>query len=114
MRRPDELTDDQRHQLQQILDRSEDIAAAHRLAAAFAHLLRQRRGADLETWAHQAEACDVREIRSFATTLRQDRDAVVAGLTLSHSNGATDAVPACCRAGSSPGLPNCGRTRLCC
>jgi transposase len=90
MRRPDELTDDQRHQLQQILDRSEEIAAAHQLAAGFAHLLRQRRGADLETWVYQAEAGDVREIRSFATTLRQDWDAVVAGLTLSHSNGPTE------------------------
>ena len=90
MRRPDELTDNQRDQLQQILDRSEEIATAHRLAADFAHLLRQRRGSDLDTWAHQAEACGVREIRSFATTLRQDWDAVVAGLTLSHSNGATE------------------------
>jgi len=90
MRRPDELTDDQRHQLQQILGRSEEIAVAHRVATSFAHLLRQRRGADLETWVHQAEACDVREIRSFATTLRHDWDAVVAGLTLSHSNGPTE------------------------
>jgi transposase len=90
MRRPDELTDDERHQLHQILDRSEEIATAHRLAADFAHLLRQRRGSDLDIWAHQAEACDVREIRSFAITLRHDWDAVVAGLTLSHSNGATE------------------------
>jgi transposase len=90
MRRPDELSDDERHQLQQILDLSDEITAAHQLATGFAHLLCQRRGADLETWADQAEACDVREIRSFATTLGQDWDAVVAGLTLAHSNGPTE------------------------
>jgi transposase len=90
MRRPDELDDNERDRLHQILSRSDEISTLHQLAAGFALLLRQRRGADLETWVQQAETSGVREICSFATTLRRDWDAVVAGLTLSHSNGATE------------------------
>ncbi|WP_246258533.1 hypothetical protein [Amycolatopsis anabasis] len=44
MHRPDELTDDERDQLHQIANRSDEIATTHQLAASFTLLLRQRRG----------------------------------------------------------------------
>ena len=48
----------------------------------------QRLGAQLEEWMSQATAAGApREIKSFAEFLRQDYDAVKAGLTLSWSNG---------------------------
>ncbi|WP_165968403.1 transposase [Saccharopolyspora elongata] len=89
MRRPEDLDDDERQQLDAVLSRSEEVATTSRLAAEFTLLLRQHRGTELDTWSDQAEASSVREIRSFATTLRRDWDAVVAGLTLPHSNGPT-------------------------
>jgi transposase len=90
MRRSEELADGEREHLDRILRRSDQVAVTGRLAAAFASLLRQRRGHELEEWTRQAEASGVREIRSFATTLRRDWDAVVTGLTLSHSDGPTE------------------------
>uniref|UniRef100_UPI000A626121 ISL3 family transposase n=1 Tax=Nocardia miyunensis TaxID=282684 RepID=UPI000A626121 len=90
MRRPDDLGDDEREQLRAIIQRCDEIATAARLAAEFAMILRQRRGTELSDWAQRAEAGDVREIRAFAITLRRDWDAVVAGLTLPHSNGPTE------------------------
>ncbi|MBB5803356.1 transposase [Saccharothrix ecbatanensis] len=90
MRRPEELTDREREHLDRILCRSDQVAVTGRLAAEFASLLRQRSGHQLEDWVRQAEAGDVREIRAFATALRRDWDAVVAGLTLPHSNGPTE------------------------
>ncbi|WP_053720597.1 ISL3 family transposase [Saccharothrix sp. NRRL B-16348] len=90
MRRPEELTDREQEHLDRILRRSDHVAVTGRLAAEFALLLRQRRGHELEAWVRQAETSDVTEMRGFATALRRDWDAVVAGLTLSHSNGPTE------------------------
>jgi transposase len=90
MRRAAELPEKERGQLRHLLERSVEIATTHRLATGFAHLLRHRRGERLESWAHEAESCAVREIRSFATTVRRYWDAVVAGLSLPQSNGPTE------------------------
>ncbi|MFD9657193.1 transposase [Streptomyces mirabilis] len=56
----------------------------------FADLLRHRRHLLLGEWIRQAEGCDLRSIRSFADFLRQDIDAVTAGLTLSYSSGVVE------------------------
>ncbi|MFF3579481.1 transposase [Streptomyces mirabilis] len=49
-----------------------------------------RRGHLLDEWIRWAEGCDLRSIRSFASFLRQDLDAVTAGLTLSYSSGVVE------------------------
>nr|WP_232542455.1 ISL3 family transposase [Nocardia bovistercoris] len=90
MGRPDELDDDERDRLRAITERCEEIAVTTQLAAEFAMILRQLRGDELSDWAQRAEACGVREISAFAITLRRDWDAVVAGLSLSYSNGPTE------------------------
>jgi transposase len=90
MRRRDDLTDDERERLRTITDRCDEIATTAALATEFATLLRQLRGAELEAWTQRAQASGIREISSFATTLHRDWDAVVAGLTLPHSNGPTE------------------------
>ena len=50
-------------------------------------MLCHRRGERLETWAAQAEASPVSELRGFARGLRRDWAAVTAGLTVSYSSG---------------------------
>ncbi|MGC5005404.1 transposase [Streptomyces sp. DT203] len=60
------------------------------MARAFADLVRHRRGHLLGEWIRQAEGCDLRPIRSLANFLRQDFDAVTAGLTLSYSSGVVE------------------------
>jgi len=65
------------------------IATAVDLAADFLVLLRRREGERLPAWLDQAEASGLDDLERFAPTLRQDREAVQAGLTLHYSPLAT-------------------------
>ena len=53
-------------------------------------MLRRREGERLPAWLEAAEASGIDELARFAGKLRQDRDAVQAGLTLRYSNGQTE------------------------
>jgi transposase len=67
-----------------------DITQACNLARTFTDLVRHRRGHLLGDWIRQAERSDLPSIRSFASFLRQDFDAVTAGLTLAYSSGVVE------------------------
>lgn len=67
-----------------------DIAAACDFARVFADLSRHLRGHLLMEWIKQAERDAPTSIRGFAGYLRQDLDAVTAGLTLPYSSGAVE------------------------
>ena len=71
-----------------------ELQTALALFAAFATLIRERRdpspACQLEQWMAQATASGVREIKAFATKLRQDAEAVLAALTLPCSQGQTE------------------------
>ncbi|MFK0016920.1 ISL3 family transposase [Streptomyces sp. NPDC091027] len=54
MRRPDSLTDNQREQLDRILDACPDLATARDLAHEFSAIARERRGHDLAHWMARA------------------------------------------------------------
>ncbi|MFI2434372.1 transposase [Streptomyces sp. NPDC018957] len=83
-------------------DRLEAEAAAHvgagdaqcaprlRLARAFADLVRHRRGYLLLEWIRQAEPDAHKLLKGIAGLLRQDLDAVTAGLTLPWSSGVVE------------------------
>ncbi len=58
-------------------------------------MLRLRRGHEFETWLQAVEASHIAELCRFAQSLCKHKDTVIAGLTLSHSNG-----PAACPAAS--------------
>jgi len=92
-RRPERRTDEQRASLKHL--GAEDptdptIATAVDLAAAFLIMPRRREGERLPAWLEAAEASGISERERFAPKLREDHDAVPAGLTLRHSNGQTD------------------------
>jgi len=85
---PDTLTDDERVTLKELRDRCPDLDTACGLVSSFAEMLVHRRGEQkLEAWALQAEASNDTELRGFATGLRKDWQAVMAGLTLPWSSG---------------------------
>ncbi|MEV6112980.1 transposase [Streptomyces sp. NPDC052109] len=67
-----------------------DITEACNLARAFTDLVRNRRGHPLTEWIRQGERCGQRSIRSFGSFLRQDLDAVTAGLILPYSSGVVE------------------------
>lgn len=53
----------------------------------FAQMLRDRRGEELDQWLHAAFHSDIPELRAFVRKLRQDQQAVQAGLVLKWNNG---------------------------
>jgi transposase len=87
MRPRDALTDREEERLQDVKIACPDIARACDLARSFHDLLTHRRGQLLLDWIRQAEQDAPAPVRSFAGFLRQDLDAVTAGLTLEWSSG---------------------------
>jgi hypothetical protein len=62
----------------------------HRLSVLFqqfAQMLRDRRGEELDQWLHAALHTGIPELRAFVRKLRQDQQAVQAGLVLKWNNG---------------------------
>ena len=87
---PSKLTDDDRAALAQITARCPELTTTRDLAREFADMLCNQRGEHLETWAGQAEASPVSELRGFSKGLRKDWAAVTAGLTTPYSSGAVE------------------------
>ncbi|WP_392667657.1 transposase [Streptomyces sp. LN785] len=90
MRPRESLTDEQEQQLLQGRLACPDITRACDLTRAFADLARHRRGQLLMDWIRQAEQDAPPPMHSFAGLLRQDLDAVTAGLTLTYSSGVVE------------------------
>ncbi|MDQ1073751.1 ISL3 family transposase [Streptomyces canus] len=90
MRPRDTLTKSQDERLLQVRLACPDITRACDLARAFADLVRHRRGYLLLEWIRQAEQDAPKPMKGFAGFLRQDLDAVTAGLTLPWSSGAVE------------------------
>ena len=87
MRDRDRLTADEVEKLDQVRLACPDIARACDLARVFRDLVRNRRGHLLLDWIRQADRDSAAPIHGFAGFLRQDLDAVTAGLTLVWSSG---------------------------
>jgi transposase len=90
MSRPGTLASGEQALLEVILDGCPELASVTAHVRAFAGLMTERRGRDLEQWMSQVAACGDPALRSFVTGLRRDQDAVTAGLTLRWSSGAVE------------------------
>jgi transposase len=86
-RHPDSLTDDERSARDAVLDRSPGLRAVRDRVGEFAQILLQRRGHELHDWMRRVDIDGAPALRSFATGLERDLDAVTAGLTLPYSSG---------------------------
>lgn len=86
-RHPDRLSDDERTELESLMERSPALAATRDLVQGFAEIMIERRGSDLGAWMTAVDANGDRAVRSFVAGLRRDLDAVTAGLTLPYSSG---------------------------
>ncbi|MFF4121113.1 ISL3 family transposase [Streptomyces sp. NPDC001714] len=84
------LTDSQNERLLQVRLACPDITRACDLARAFADLVRHQRGYLLLEWIRQAEQDAPKPVRGFAGFLRQDLDAITAGLPLPWSSGVVE------------------------
>ncbi|MFF3420781.1 transposase [Streptomyces sp. NPDC002698] len=84
------LTESQDKRLLEVRLACPDITRACDLARTFADLVRHRRGYLLLEWIRQAEQDAPKPMQGFAGSLRQDLDAVTAGLTLQWSSGVVE------------------------
>jgi len=87
LRRPADRTDEQTAYVARLLQEDAPIAAAYTLTQDFATMLRQREGERLDRWVEDAAHSGIEDLKRFALGLRDDYDAVQAGLTLEYSNG---------------------------
>jgi transposase len=77
--------------LERLCARCAELAAARRLAQAFAALVRERQGAPaLRRWLDEAAGCGLPALVTFAAGLRRDEAAVAAGVTLPWSSGVVE------------------------
>ena len=90
LRRPEKRNEDQEAAIQALAALQPEIGHAVRLFEWFAHILRNRESQQLEEWTAEAEGTGVTDMKGFVAKLRQDWDAVLAGLTLSWSQGQTE------------------------
>jgi len=90
MTRPDRIADTDLASLEAILASSPELAAVTASVRAFAAIMNERRGRDLEQWMTAAIATGEPALRSFVTGLHADQDAVTAGLSLPWSSGVVE------------------------
>ena len=91
IRDPKQLTAEKQAELELICQRSETARQTYALTQQFMTMLRLRRGQEFEAWLSAVEASHIAELRRFAHSLCTDKEAVMAGLTLSYSNGPVEA-----------------------
>nr|WP_195911293.1 transposase [Streptomyces kaniharaensis] len=85
---PDHRSESQQVLLKELRIRCGELADACDLVSRFASMIVNRRGQEeLEQWTADAEASALPGLRGFATGLRKDWDAVMAGLTLRWNSG---------------------------
>ncbi|WP_203880397.1 ISL3 family transposase [Planobispora takensis] len=92
MTHPDRLDAANHVQLKQILTCCPDLEAAAEHVRGFAAMMTGRNGHLLDDWIATTAAGSSPQLAAFATGLRRDHAAVVAGLTLPHSSGAVEGI----------------------
>jgi transposase len=88
---PEDLTTKEQIELDLICQYSQTARTTYDLTQQFLTMLRKRRGQNFETWLSAVEASHIAELGRFADSLCKDKEAVIAGLTLSVSNGPVEA-----------------------
>ncbi|MGW2936612.1 transposase [Streptomyces sp. NPDC001156] len=89
-RHPDHLGTDQAQRLKEIVARCPELDRAAVHVRTFAELMNNRQGCRLNQWIKDVRSDDLPALHTFVNGLGQDRDAVVAGLSLPYSSGAVE------------------------
>jgi transposase len=87
LRRPERRTLEEQERLTQLTAQDAQLANAIALAQDFAQLVRQRQPKHLDPWLARAAVSPLLPLQRFAKGLRDDYDAVKAGVTLPWSSG---------------------------
>jgi transposase len=87
LRRPEELSAEEQESILMLRQSHPEIDLAYDLVQQFAQMLRTRTGEHLHAWLAKVVDSQIPELQSFTLGIERDKPAVVAGLTLPHSNG---------------------------
>lgn len=90
LRRTSDLTEEEDRALRQLCQLHPQVKHLNALFQQFAQMLRDRRGEDLDQWLYAAFYAGIPELRAFVNKLRQDQEAVQAGLVLKWNNGVVE------------------------
>jgi len=83
----DDLKEKEQEELLAMCQASTTAETIYQLVQEFFRLVRTRQGTQLDSWLSKVEASAIPELQCFANGLERDKAAVLAGLTLVHSNG---------------------------
>ena len=89
-RDPDKLKPDQKDKLEQLLTLVPELLSARELAQDFRRLLMQHQPNQFDGWLARASQSMLTEFQGFAQGLIRDKDAVVAAIATTFSNGQTE------------------------
>jgi hypothetical protein len=84
---PDHLDENGTLRLKELLARCPELDSVATCVRTFAEMMTERKGDDLADWLGRAEATGFPSLASLARGLRQDFDAVTAGLTMEWNSG---------------------------
>ena len=90
LQRSQELTQEEVQAVKQAKHLHPDLERGTSLLQLFLQMVRERRGEELDLWLHAAFHSGIPELRSFVVKLRQDQEAVQAGLIFSWNNGVVE------------------------
>jgi transposase len=81
------LKADERRDLQELCQASQELATLHTLAQSFGQIIRKREAPQLDPWMKQVQESSFRRITRFVSGLQRDKEEVLAALPSVHSNG---------------------------
>ncbi len=83
----DDLLKQEQEELLALCQASAQAETIYQLVQEFFRLVRARQGTQLDSWMSKVKTSAIPELQRFANGLERDKAAVLAGLTLIHSNG---------------------------
>jgi len=86
-RKEEDLKAEEQESLRRLRQASPHLETAYQLVEAFLHMVRERTGEQLDAWLGAVQASHLEAFQSFVNGVQQDKDAVLAGLTLPWSTG---------------------------
>jgi len=87
LRRTEKLSVEELETLVHLRELHPEVDRTADLVQQFTHMLRTRTGEKLDDWLARVAESQIPELQSFALGIERDKAAVIAGLTLPHSNG---------------------------
>jgi transposase len=86
-RKHEDLEPEEQENLRQLRQASPHLEAAYQLVNEFLQMVRERTGERLEEWLGKVKASRLQAFQTFVKGVQNDKEAVLAGLTLPWSNG---------------------------